>query len=66
MNLPGAAIEFLDAFQGCLSMIKDESGFADIYQTMPLVHCHSFTRELEPENAQADLRQVWCCDQREA
>jgi len=58
MNLPGTAIEFLDAFRGCLSSIKDEPEFADIYKTMPLVHCHSFTRELEPEKAKAELRQV--------
>ena len=49
MNLPCAVIEFLDAFRGCLSSIKDEPELADMYKTMPLVHCHSFTRELEPE-----------------
>lgn len=59
MNLPGTAIEFLDAFRGCLSAIKDEPGFSETYRTMPLVHCHSFTRELEPDRAKADLRQVW-------
>jgi len=52
MNLLVTAIEFLDAFQGCLSSINDDPEFADIYQTMLLVQCHSFTRELEPEKAE--------------
>ncbi|KAF8323687.1 hypothetical protein DL93DRAFT_2123496 [Clavulina sp. PMI_390] len=56
MNLPGTALEFLDAFRGCLASIKDEPDFEREYAEMPLVHCHCFTREVE-ENAKADIRQ---------
>jgi len=57
MNLPDSAIQFLDAFRGLLSDAegRDLSG---IYEEMPMVHCHCFTRELEPEKAELDIRQV--------
>lgn len=58
MNLPGAALEFLDAFRGCLSPIKDELGFETEYAEMPFVHCHCFTRELDPDKAKLDIQTV--------
>lgn len=58
MNLPSTALEFLDAFRGCLSPIKDEPEFEEVYSTMPLVHCHCFTRELDEEKAKTDIQQV--------
>ncbi|KAI0778716.1 guanine-N-1-methyltransferase [Trametes elegans] len=60
MNLPDTAIQFLDAFRGVLSPAnageRDLSGLYDD-ASMPLVHCHCFTRELEPERAEADIKQ---------
>lgn len=53
MNLPDSAIEFLDAFRGVLS--SDERS---IYGILPLIHCYCFTRELELEAAEKDIRQV--------
>lgn len=58
MNLPGTALEFLDAFRGCLTPIKDEPEFPQVYAEMPLVHCHCFTRELDPDKAKQDIQQV--------
>ena len=61
MNLPDSAITFLDAFRGVLSPQnvggRDLSG---IYGSsdLPMVHCHCFTRELELERAEQDIRQV--------
>ncbi|KIM47474.1 hypothetical protein M413DRAFT_15695 [Hebeloma cylindrosporum] len=56
MNLPDSAIQFLDAFRG---LLNDHEGrdLAGIYGEMPMVHCHCFTRELEPEKAELDIRQ---------
>ncbi|KAK7058545.1 tRNA(m(1)G37)methyltransferase [Paramarasmius palmivorus] len=53
MNLPDTAILFLDAFRGVLS----NPALRVLYDKMPLIHCHCFTRELEPENAEIDIRQ---------
>ncbi|KAJ6575404.1 Met-10+ like-protein-domain-containing protein [Mycena capillaripes] len=50
MNLPDSAIEFLDAFRGILSKDVEK-----VYTTMPMIHCHCFTREIEPENARVDI-----------
>ena len=63
MNLPDSAIQFLDAFRGILT---DDNGrdLSGTYSEMPMVHCHCFTRELEPEKAEQDIRQVRpliCC-----
>ncbi|KAJ4485747.1 Met-10+ like-protein-domain-containing protein [Lentinula aciculospora] len=53
MNLPDTAILFLDAFRGVLA----NKALQEIYSTMPIIHCHCFTRELESEKAEADIRQ---------
>ncbi|KAG1754966.1 Met-10+ like-protein-domain-containing protein [Suillus paluster] len=57
MNLPDSAIDFLDSFRGILSESTSERDLSGIYTEMPMVHCHCFTRELEPDRAQADIRQ---------
>ncbi|KAJ6483893.1 Met-10+ like-protein-domain-containing protein [Mycena vulgaris] len=54
MNLPDSAIQFLDAFRGILSHL-DKQDVENIYTTMPMIHCHCFTREIEPENVQVDI-----------
>lgn len=54
MNLPDTAIMFLDAFRGVLST----KALQEVYSTMPTIHCHCFTRELEPEEAEIDIKQV--------
>ncbi|KAJ7751203.1 Met-10+ like-protein-domain-containing protein [Mycena maculata] len=54
MNLPDSAIQFLDAFRGIFSHL-DNQECDDIYITMPMIHCHCFTREIEPENARIDI-----------
>ncbi|KJA28410.1 hypothetical protein HYPSUDRAFT_62040 [Hypholoma sublateritium FD-334 SS-4] len=56
MNLPDSAITFLDAFRGILSDAEDRN-LSGTYSEMPMIHCHCFTRELEPEKAEADIRQ---------
>ncbi|EJD54430.1 guanine-N(1)--methyltransferase [Auricularia subglabra TFB-10046 SS5] len=56
MNLPDSALTFLDAFQGALSIPGvDEADVRGLYTTMPTVHVHCFTRELEFEAAKTDL-----------
>lgn len=57
MNLPDSAITFLDAFRGILTDAEDRN-LSGTYTEMPMIHCHCFTRELEPEKAEADIRQV--------
>ncbi|KAF8560111.1 hypothetical protein OG21DRAFT_1492514 [Imleria badia] len=58
MNLPDAALEFLDAFRGILTPRGETGGRLDgVYATMPMVHCYCFTRELDPHKAEADIRQ---------
>ncbi|KAJ7170157.1 Met-10+ like-protein-domain-containing protein [Mycena filopes] len=54
MNLPDSAIEFLDAFRGILSNI-DKQDVESLYSSMPMIHCHCFTREIEPHNARVDI-----------
>ncbi|KAG6878122.1 hypothetical protein C0993_011836 [Termitomyces sp. T159_Od127] len=56
MNLPDTAITFLDAFRGVL-MSEDIPKLREVYDTMPMIHCYCFTRELEPEKAEVDIRQ---------
>ena len=64
MNLPDSAITFLDAFRGILapssssSSSQAEIDLAATYDVMPMVHCHCFTRELEREAAERDIRHV--------
>lgn len=61
MNLPDSAIQFLDAFQGIFSSDhsagRDLSGVYD-KDSLPMVHCYCFTRELEPDKAEVDIRKV--------
>jgi hypothetical protein len=57
MNLPDSALTFLDAFRGILSGPCLREAYQD---KLPMVHCHCFTRELEPEKAQADILAVSC------
>ncbi|KAI0257069.1 Met-10+ like-protein-domain-containing protein [Lactifluus subvellereus] len=52
MNLPDSAITFLDAFRGMLAT----TGLQALYDVMPMIHCHCFTRELEREAAERDIR----------
>ncbi|KAI5120836.1 hypothetical protein M0805_007023 [Coniferiporia weirii] len=54
MNLPDTAIEFLDAFRGVLKATDRE--LSGLYETMPMIHCHCFTRFLELGDAEADIR----------
>ncbi len=54
MNLPDSAIEFLDTFRGVLAAPE----LREKYTTMPMVHCHCFTREAEEEKAHADILEV--------
>ncbi|KAF4612304.1 hypothetical protein D9613_004255 [Agrocybe pediades] len=56
MNLPDSALTFLDAFRGIL--VDNERDLSGIYKEMPMVHCHCFTRELDPAKAEQDIRQV--------
>ncbi|KAH7910443.1 Met-10+ like-protein-domain-containing protein [Hygrophoropsis aurantiaca] len=59
MNLPDSAIEFLDAFRGILAPHSQDVGhLSGIYATMPMpmIHCHCFTRELEPDKADVDIK----------
>ena len=62
MNLPDTAILFRDAFRGVLSPAnageRDLSGLYPDEASMPMVHCYCFTREMEPENAEVDIRKV--------
>jgi len=59
MNLPDSAITFLDAFRG---IFAPSSGsvidLQALYDVMPMVHCHCFTRELDRDAAERDIRQV--------
>lgn len=56
MNLPDSAIQFLDAFRGLLA--DGTRNFSTLYKTMPMIHCHCFTRELERDRAERDIRMV--------
>ena len=55
MNLPDSAISFLDAFRGVLS--TSDRALCGIYESLPLIHCHCFTRFVGDE-AEADIREV--------
>jgi tRNA (guanine37-N1)-methyltransferase len=58
MNLPESALSFLTHFRGVFNDIHLESEFETVYSQFPMVHCYCFTRELEKEKAEADIRQV--------
>ncbi|KAI6136397.1 Met-10+ like-protein-domain-containing protein [Pisolithus sp. B1] len=57
MNLPDSALDFLDAFRGVM-VVRDrtEGELGRLYDAMPMIHCYCFTRELEPVEAEADIR----------
>jgi len=60
MNLPNSAITFLDAFCGIFAPSSSPSvsdvDLKAIYDVMPMVHCHCFTREMDREAAERDIR----------
>jgi tRNA (guanine37-N1)-methyltransferase len=59
MNLPDSAITFLDAFRGVLSPaigLLGRNGMNHVYPSMPMIHCYCFTREIEPDKAEFDIR----------
>lgn len=64
MNLPDSALEFLDAYQGCYRGLLGFADFRAAYGgrgenvTMPMVHVHCFTRELEYAGAERDICEV--------
>ncbi|KAI0081085.1 guanine-N-1-methyltransferase [Panus rudis PR-1116 ss-1] len=60
MNLPDSALTFLDAFRGLLSPDNlGERDLSGVYNKdkLPMVHCYCFTKELETDKAEADIRQ---------
>ncbi|KAB5589659.1 TRNA (guanine(37)-N1)-methyltransferase [Ceratobasidium theobromae] len=59
MNLPDTALEFLDAFCPSFERLRELYGeeARRVYATMPMVHVHCFTRELEEDNARKDILQ---------
>lgn len=61
MNLPDSAITFLDAFRGVLSPENNDGrDLSGVYKAadLPMVNCYCFTRELEIERAEKDIREV--------
>ncbi len=63
MNLPNSALEFLDAYSGCMTPLLEEASFPGRDETeMPLIHTHCFTRELEPAEAERDICEVSLSD----
>jgi hypothetical protein len=55
MNLPDSALTFLDAFRGILADSDLKEAYAN---RLPTVHCHCFTRELDPKQAEQDIVEV--------
>lgn len=60
MNLPAMALEFLDAYRLAFTNPQHLSKIRELYTeaSMPTIHCHCFTRELERPRAEADILQV--------
>ncbi|OCH89560.1 hypothetical protein OBBRIDRAFT_732408 [Obba rivulosa] len=60
MNLPQSAIEFLDAFRGVLSPDnmgdRPLSGEYSDAAAMPMIHCYCFTKFMNPDEAETDIR----------
>ncbi|KAF9208292.1 tRNA(m(1)G37)methyltransferase [Haplosporangium sp. Z 27] len=52
MNLPGSAIEFLDAFRGLFH--GRESDIPEPKKQLPMIHCHCFSKSDEPEKDVAE------------
>jgi len=58
MNLPDSAITFLDAFRGIFAPSSGSvNDLQELYDVMPMVHCHCFTRELDRDAAERDIQQ---------
>lgn len=56
MNLPGSALEFLDAYNGCYKPLLAEPDFPGIEAIeMPYIHVHCFSKEAEGEPATNDI-----------
>ncbi|KAJ9107929.1 hypothetical protein QFC19_002672 [Naganishia cerealis] len=56
MNLPGSALEFLDAYAGSYTPLLQEPDFpGKDAMEMPLVHVHCFTKEIEPAKGEQDI-----------
>ncbi|CAE6360047.1 unnamed protein product [Rhizoctonia solani] len=57
MNLPATAIEFLGAFRSAFNSLRRQYGeeVKQVYDVMPMVHVHCFTRELEEDKARKDI-----------
>ena len=50
---------FLDAFRGIFAPSPgSDIDLEALYPVMPMVHCHCFTRELDRDTAERDIRQV--------
>jgi len=59
MNLPGSALEFLDAYNGCYKPLLDQPDFPGKDEVeMPYVHVHCFSKEPEGDPAMQDLCKV--------
>ena len=56
MNLPGSALEFLDACNGCYKPLLSQPDFPGVDAIdMPHIHVHCFSKEAEGEAATNDL-----------
>lgn len=58
LNLPDSALTFLDAFRGCLTPLLSQEGYDRQAATLPMVHVHCFTREMERDAAETDILAV--------
>jgi tRNA (guanine37-N1)-methyltransferase len=58
MNLPDSAITFLDAFRGIYRNESSDNDVTHHVHRLPMIHCHCFTRQLDQESAEGDIRKV--------
>lgn len=59
MNLPGSALEFLDAYNGCYKPLLSQSDFPGVEAIeMPYIHVHCFSKEPEGDPARDDICRV--------